>query len=91
MPTVCLLIPGLAYGSHMQRIEFWQRNLAQVTIVTLAKAIEQDNQSEQSQIQSVYEDIIKKFNEVMRINIKNDRECSTEFSKRSTHAYWRFR
>ncbi len=65
MPTVCLLIPGLAYGDHMERIQFWQRNLSQVTTVMLSATIEKDNKSEQIQIQTAYEDIITKFNEVI--------------------------
>jgi hypothetical protein len=65
MPTVCLLIPGLVYGDHMERIQFWQRNLSQVTTVMLSATIEKDNKSEQIQIQTAYEDIITKFNEVI--------------------------
>ncbi|CAF3470465.1 unnamed protein product [Rotaria sp. Silwood1] len=64
IPIVCLLIPGLIYGSHTERIQFWQRNLSQVAIVMLSTIIEKDNKSEQLQIQTAYEDIITKFNEV---------------------------
>jgi hypothetical protein len=49
----------------MQRIQFWQRNLSQVATVMLSATIEKDNKSEQLQIQSAYEDIITKFNEVI--------------------------
>lgn len=49
----------------MKRIQFWQRNLSQVTTVMLSAAIEKDDKTEQLQIQSVYEDIIAKFNEVI--------------------------
>ncbi|CAF3997547.1 unnamed protein product, partial [Rotaria sp. Silwood1] len=46
IPIVCLLIPGLIYGSHTERIQFWQRNLSQVAIVMLSTIIEKDNKSE---------------------------------------------
>ena len=49
----------------MKRIQFWQRNLSQVTTVMLSIAIEKDKKSEQLQIQSAYDDIITKFNEVI--------------------------
>jgi hypothetical protein len=49
----------------MKRIQFWQRNLSQVTTVMLSMAIEKDKKSEQLQIQSAYDDIITKFNEVI--------------------------
>ena len=64
VPVVCLLIPGLAYGSHMQRVQFWERNLSQVATVMLTTPIEKEKRSQQTQIQSTYEDIITKFNEV---------------------------
>ncbi|CAF1342878.1 unnamed protein product [Rotaria sp. Silwood1] len=67
IPIVCLLIPGLIYGSHMERIQFWQRNLSQVAIVMLSTMIEKDNKSEQLQIQTAYEDIITKFNEIRQL------------------------
>ncbi|CAF4869952.1 unnamed protein product [Rotaria sp. Silwood1] len=67
IPIVCLLIPGLIYGSHTERIQFWQRNLSQVAIVMLSTIIEKDNKSEQLQIQTAYEDIITKFNEIRQL------------------------
>ncbi|CAF3100134.1 unnamed protein product [Rotaria socialis] len=66
-PIVCLLIPGLLHGTHMERIQFWQRNLSQVAIVMLSAAVEKDNKSEQAQIQTAYEDIITKFNEIRQL------------------------
>ncbi|CAF0924328.1 unnamed protein product [Rotaria sordida] len=67
IPIVCLLIPGLIYEGHMERIQFWQRNLSQIAIVMLSIAIEKDNKSEQLQIQTAYEDIITKFNEIRQL------------------------
>jgi len=52
----------------MKRIQFWQRNLSQIATVMLSATIEKDNKSEQLQIQSAYEDIITKFNEVIYKN-----------------------
>lgn len=49
----------------MERIQFWQRNLSQIGIVMLSSAIEKDTKPEQTQIQSAYEDVISKFNEVI--------------------------
>jgi hypothetical protein len=49
----------------MKRIQFWQRNLSQVTTVMLSMAVEKDNKSDQLQIQAAYEDVITKFNEVI--------------------------
>ncbi|UJR09297.1 hypothetical protein I4U23_013540 [Adineta vaga] len=67
IPTIFLLIPGLAYEGHMERVQFWQRNLSQVSTVMLTEAIEKDSKSEQEQVQTVYEDILTKFNEVRQI------------------------
>ncbi|CAF1248789.1 unnamed protein product [Adineta steineri] len=67
VPTVCLLIPGLAYEAHLERIEFWQRNLSQIATVMRSITIEKDNKSEQLQIQTAYEDIITKFNEIRQL------------------------
>ena len=64
MPTVCMLIPGLIYEGHKERMQFWQRNLSQVAIVICTESIEKSNKSEQTQIQTAYEDILAKFNEV---------------------------
>ena len=61
---VCLLIPGVSHAGHMNRIDFWQKNLSQVTTVMASVAIERDSKSDELQIQAAYEDIIKKFNEV---------------------------
>ena len=66
VPVICLLIPGLAYGGHLQRVQFWEKNLSQVATVMLTATIEKEKKSQQLQIQSAYEDIISKFNEVKR-------------------------
>lgn len=55
----------------MKRVQFWQRNLSQVTTVMLSAAIEKDDKTEQLQIQSAYEDIIAKFNEVIHTFYQN--------------------
>ena len=54
----------------MKRIQFWQRNLSQITTVILTAAIEKENKSEQLQIQLAYEDIINKFNEVIFLMVR---------------------
>jgi hypothetical protein len=51
----------------MQRVQFWERNLSQVTTVILTATIENDNKSQQLQIQTAYEDIITRFNEVIHL------------------------
>jgi hypothetical protein len=66
MPMICLLIPGMAFEQHMQRIQFWQKNLSQITTVILSSAIDNHYQADQTHIQLAYDDIIKKFNEVCR-------------------------
>lgn len=58
IPIVCLLIPGLAYPGHMERMEFWQRNLSQLATVMIALSIEKE------QIQNAYEDVLSKYNQV---------------------------
>ena len=49
----------------MQRVQFWERNLSQVATVMMTTTIEKDKKSQQTQIQSAYEDIVSKFNEVI--------------------------
>ena len=65
VPIVCLLIPGLVYGNHLQRVQFWERNLSQISTVILTSAIEKNSKSQQVQIQKAYEEILAKFQEVI--------------------------
>lgn len=65
IPVICLLIPGLAYGNHMQRVQFWERNLSQISTVISTSAIEKGQKSQQIQIQKAYEEILAKFQEVI--------------------------
>ena len=62
---ICLLIPGLALPNHHHRIQFWQKNLSQITTVLLSLSIDLDQRHDPSHIQSIYEDILKKFNQVI--------------------------
>jgi len=61
IPIVCLIIPGLAYGSHMQRIEFWERNLSQLATVLVCSPVEKD------EVQTAYDDILSKFQQIRQL------------------------
>lgn len=65
VPVICLLIPGVAYGNHMQRVQFWERNLSQIGTVMSTTPIGKEKKSQQTQIQKAYEDILAKFHEVI--------------------------
>jgi hypothetical protein len=69
----------------MQRVQFWERNLSQVATVMLTTTIEKDKKSQQGQIQSAYEDIITKFNEVIHTNFTAVREDMFYFKIRQLY------
>lgn len=73
IPVICLLIPGVSHGNHMQRVQFWERNLSQIGTVMSTTPIGKEKKSQQIQIQKAYEDILAKFHEVnflMNISIQ---------------------
>lgn len=72
---VCLLIPGLALPGHQHRVAFWQKNLSQISSVFLSSSIHLDHRHDPSEVQSAYDDILKKFREV------SDRSSSLPFRR----------